>query len=233
MTFSIVIPAYNESDNLLRIETELLPQLDHDHIDSDILIVNDGSTDNTGKIAEELAARHKNINVVHHPKNMGLGAALRTGYGEAEQEWIITIDADLSYSPNQIANLVNAMSPEVDAVFGSPYMRGGYVKDVSSIRIIPSKAVNLLYSIVLRKRLTCWTGMFRAVRRKAIRQVTITQDGFDGVAEIAIRLAKAGFRIVEVPAVLQSRIYGESKSIFKRELIRHLRQLMRVISHAE
>lgn len=230
MIFDILIPAYNEAGNLKFIEDRLIPQLRSDGIDFKIIIVDDGSTDDTPAIADELASKSDNIQTIHHPKNAGLGAALRTGYQNATNQWVITIDSDLSYSPNQIRNLVNAIDGDIDAVFGSPYMRGGYVEGVSEMRIIPSKAISILYSIFMMKRLSCWTGMFRAVKKTAIQSISISQDGFDGVAEIAVKLVKKGYNVVEVPAVLGQRTIGESKALFFREFTKHLRQLLRVAS---
>ena len=109
-------------------------------------------------------------------------------------------------------------------------MRGGYVEGVSQLRIIPSKGISMLYSLFMMKRLSCWTGMFRAIRKDAIDSIEITQDGFDGVAEIAVKLAKRGYNIVEVPAILGQRQVGESKAIFFREFTKHLRQLLRIAS---
>jgi dolichol-phosphate mannosyltransferase len=230
MTFDILIPAYNEAGNLLLIEERLIPQLVKDKIEFKIILVDDGSSDDTPSIADKMAGRREDFRVIHHKKNLGLGAALRTGYKNAENRWVISIDSDLSYSPDQILNLINAIEPGVDAVFGSPYMRGGLVKGVSQVRIIPSKGISMLYSVVMLNRLSCWTGMFRVIKRTAIQDITITQNGFDGVAEIAVRLAKRGYKIVEVPAILGQRTIGESKAFFLREFTKHLKQLFRVAS---
>lgn len=230
MIFDIVIPAYNEAGNLKLIEDQLIPQLESDGIQFEIIIVNDGSTDDTPAIADELAQKMDRIHVFHHPKNMGLGAALRTGYQNAKNRWVISIDSDLSYSPDQIRNLVNAVDTNIDAVFGSPYMKGGTVEGVSELRIIPSKVISMLYSLLMTKRLSCWTGMFRAIKKTAIQSISISQDGFDGVAEIAIKLVKKGYNVIEVPAVLGQRTIGESKAIFFREFTKHLKQLLRVAS---
>jgi len=230
MIFDIVIPAYNEAGNLKAIEDRLIPQLHNDGIDFEIILINDGSTDDTPVIADRMASSSDNIRVIHHPENAGLGAALRTGYQNARNPWVISIDSDLSYSPDQIKNLVNAINTDTDAVFGSPYMKGGYVEGVSEMRIIPSKAISILYSIFMLKRLSCWTGMFRAIKKNAIQNISISHDGFDGVAEIAVKLVKKGYNVIEVPAVLGQRTIGESKSLFFREFIKHLKQLLNVAS---
>jgi glycosyltransferase involved in cell wall biosynthesis len=230
MTYDILIPAYNEADSLHRIESELIPQLKKDHIEFEILIVNDGSDDDTGIIADHLAQRRNDVRVIHHRKNMGLGAALRTGYSNAKHPWVVTIDSDLSYSPKQVPNLLARVGSKVDAIFGSPYMPGGYVEGVGQIRIIPSKGISMLYSMLLGKRLSCWTGMFRVVRTSAVQSINITQDGFDGVAELAVKMVRRGFRVVEVPAVLGRRTEGKSKASFSREFIKHLLQLQKVVT---
>jgi dolichol-phosphate mannosyltransferase len=159
---------------------------------------------------------------------MGLGAALRTGYRNSKHPWIITIDCDMSYSPNQIRNLVAHIEDDVDAIFGSPYMKGGKVLGVSSTRLIPSKVVNIIYSLLVGKFLSCWTSIFRIMRRSAIQSIDIKRNGFDAVAEIAIKLARNGYRIVEVPAILGRRKHGESKSQFIRDFLKHLNQLLQI-----
>ena len=229
MKYDILIPAYNESENLRRIESELITELNKNSIAYQIFLINDGSSDDTLIIAEEMAAINKNIKILNHDKNKGLGAALRTGYAKCTNEWVITIDADLSYSPDQIINLVHKVSDDVDAIFGSPYMKGGKVEGVSGIRIFPSKVVNILYSLFMKKRLSCWTGIFRMVRLKSIQEIEITNDGFDSVAEIAVKLSKNKSKIVEIPATLGLRIYGESKLSLVRETVGHLKQLNRIL----
>jgi glycosyltransferase involved in cell wall biosynthesis len=227
--YDVLIPAYNESGSIHRIEAELIPELEKTGIDFEILIVNDGSKDDTGRMIDELASRRSDVRVVHHSINQGLGAALRTGYQNAKHPWVISIDCDLSYSPDQIKNLIDKVQKDVEVVIGSPYMKGGDVVGVSQVRIIPSKSISILYSIIVGKWLSCWTGMFRIVKTSAIQSINITQDGFDGVAEIAVKLARKRFKIVEVPAILGLRTEGESKASFMREFTKHLKQLVKVL----
>ncbi|MFW9831939.1 MAG: glycosyltransferase family 2 protein [Candidatus Thorarchaeota archaeon] len=229
MIYDVLIPAYNEAGSIHRIETELIPELKKNSIDFEILIVNDGSSDSTGEISDEIASRRRDVRVIHHSVNQGLGAALRTGYKNAKHPWVISIDCDLSYSPDQIMNLLEKVQSDVDVIIGSPYMKNGDVVGVSQVRIIPSKSISILYSIIVGKWLTCWTGMFRVMKTSAIRSIEITQDGFDGVAEIAVKLARKRFKIVEVPAVLGLRTEGESKASFMREFTKHLKQLIKVL----
>ena len=104
MKISIIIPMYNEEDNALRTLVEINGEMKK-YKDYEILVVDDGSEDNTFKLAKEYASENPNLHVYKQPVNMGMGRALRTGFEKSDGNIVITIDADLSYTPDHIINL--------------------------------------------------------------------------------------------------------------------------------
>ena len=136
---SIVIPAHNEEAMLeqnLSIIVSYMQSIEN-KFDWEIIVVNDGSTDNTGKLADEFAATHNNIQIIHHKVNQNLGRALKTGFNQCNGDYIVTLDLDLSYSPEHIERLLNAIiETEAQIVVASPYMKGGKVSNVPFFRKI-------------------------------------------------------------------------------------------------
>lgn len=224
----IIVPAYNEEENVGLLAGTLILQMEKDGIPFHLIIVNDGSKDGTLSRAKVLAAQDDRIEVISHEKNMGLGAALRTGFVHVKSRFVITIDCDLSYHPRQIRHLLPPLRTN-HAAFGSPYMKQGKVQGVGLLRLLPSIGVNFCYSAACARRLSCWTGMFRGYQTKIAKKLDFRSDGFEAVAEIAVWLSKNNYRIVEVPSVLEQRKHGVSKMSVKREFINHLRQLARIM----
>jgi len=141
MDLSIIIPMFNEAENaehtLARVE-EALTSFRGSY---EIIAVNDGSVDNTLKVLQEIADRNKRIRVVSYLKNIGRGMALRRGFQESNGKLVVSIDADLSYDPHYMLELIKALEadPDVDFVLASPYMPGGGVKNVPFLRLWISK----------------------------------------------------------------------------------------------
>ncbi|RPJ12036.1 MAG: glycosyltransferase family 2 protein, partial [Deltaproteobacteria bacterium] len=170
MDLSVVIPMFNEEENvegtLKRIEEALVGYEGA----YDLIAVNDGSTDNTLKILERVAAQNKRVKVVSYPRNSGRGRALREGFKASSGEIVVSIDADLSYAPHYIVDLVEALRSEedVDFVLASPYMPGGGVENVPFSRLWVSKLGNKILRITMPNRIYTSTGIFLAYRRKVL-----------------------------------------------------------------
>jgi glycosyltransferase involved in cell wall biosynthesis len=114
----------------------------------ELIVVNDGSTDETGKLAEAFAKTRDNIQVLHHPRNFGLGSALRSAFPSCSGDYIVTVDLDLSYAPTYVEQLVEKMrESKAKVVAASPYMKGGKISNVPSLRRILSVWANRFLSI--------------------------------------------------------------------------------------
>lgn len=224
MDLSIIIPMFNEAENaehtLARVE-ESLASFQGNY---EIIAVNDGSTDNTLKVLQEIANQNKRINVVSYPRNIGRGMALRAGFKEAKGEIIVSIDADLSYDPHYILTLVETLreEPQIDFVLASPYMPGGGVKNVPFLRLWISKFGNKILRFAMPNRIYTSTGIFRAYRKKVLDSLELESDGKEIHLEILSKAMALGYRVKEIPAILTSRKRGKSKFKFKKTATSHL-----------
>jgi dolichol-phosphate mannosyltransferase len=224
MDLSIVIPMFNEAENaeltLRRVEEVLVSFIGT----YEIIAVNDGSVDNTLDVLNRLAGQDKKLKVVSYPKNIGRGMALRKGFRESKGEIIVSIDADLSYSPQYILGLVETLrgEPEVDLVLASPYMPGGGVKNVPVLRLWVSKLGNRILRLVMPNRIYTSTGIFRAYRKKVLDSLELESDGKEIHLEILSKALALGYRVKESPAILTSRKKGKSKFKFRKTALSHL-----------
>jgi glycosyltransferase involved in cell wall biosynthesis len=196
----------------------------------EVVVVNDGSEDRSWDLAQELALRPAFawLRVSGYARNRGRGYALRTGFAAARGEWIVAIDADLSYDPSQILDLVRVLreEPEVDLVLASAYMSGGRVEGVPWRRRMVSRVGNrLLGSFMASRRnprihtITC---VFRAYRRHVLDMLELESEGKDIHLEILSKALMLGFKVKEVPATLRARKRGVSKHRFSRTAVSHL-----------
>lgn len=195
------------------------------------MIVDDGSTDGTAAAAAALTASRPEVSVVALTPNRGLGGALRAGFSAARGEWIATLDADLTFRPENLkALLAAAKTADADLVAGSPYLRAGDLKAIPWARRLPSLMLNALYRGLFSLALTSYTPVFRLYRAAKLKDLALTSDGFEINAEIAARALRDGWRAAEVPAALETRVSGVSKLRRWRELSRHLKLIARLLA---
>jgi glycosyltransferase involved in cell wall biosynthesis len=215
---------FNEAENaettLKRVEEALISFRG----EYEIIPVNDGSLDNTLEILKRIESEDKKIKIVSYSKNIGRGMALRTGFRESRGEIIVSIDADLSYDPHYINNLLETLRNEqdVDLVLASPYMPGGGVKNVPLSRLWISKLGNKILRYAMPNRIYTSTGIFRAYRRKVLDSIELESDGKEIHLEILSKALALGYRVKESPAILTSRKKGKSKFRFRKTALSHL-----------
>lgn len=210
MKLSVVIPCYNESatiERLLRaVRAAPLP-------DVEVIVVDDGSSDGTRAILKEKGAELAD-KIVHHAKNRGKGAALRSGFAAATGDLIIIQDADLEYDPSEYPNLVGPiLSGKADAVYGSRFMGGQSHRVVYFWHMVGNKFLTLLSNMCTNLNLTDMEVGFKAFRAEIIKKMDLREDGFGVEAEITARLAKAQSRIYEVGVSYSGRTYKEGKKV--------------------
>ena len=201
---SVVVPCFNEEailqENLKLIQNFLESR--NTKYDWEILIINDGSRDSTGLIADEIEKLDHHVRVIHHPVNLNLGNALRTGFRNAKGEVIVVLDVDLSYAVENIEKLTDKLLEEsADIVIASPYMKGGKVTAVPFGRKIMSKWVNKL-SISAQDKYYTFTGMVRAYKTSFIQSLNLKAIDYEINPEIIYKAMILRARIVEVPANL-------------------------------
>ncbi len=209
---TVVVPTYNERENLeALVEAVLL----HGYR---VLIVDDGSPDGTGRLADQLAESHDLIEVVHRPAKEGLGPAYTQGFAHAlakQAQVVCEMDADFSHDPADLPRLVEAVTTEeADLAIGSRYVPGGSTPDWPLFRRILSKGGNVFARMMLGLEVRDATAGFRAFRAGPLADLdaaTCQASGYGFQVEMAWRATRRGLRIVEVPITFRDRIYGESK----------------------
>lgn len=202
---TVVAPCYNEEAIL---ETNIATVIKYlgsieDRYNWEILIVNDGSKDKTGIIADELEKKYSNVRVCHHPVNFNLGIALQTGFRNAKGDIIVVIDIDLSYAEDNIGKLADKLvETSADMVLASPYMKGGKVTAVPRFRRVMSKSVNRFMRMAAQDKYYTFTGMVRAYRTDFIRDLNLKTRDYEINPEIIYKGMILRARIEEIPAHL-------------------------------
>lgn len=229
---TLVIPCYNEESTLPYLH-RTMQSLRHElsrQWDLKILFVDDCSKDNTHEVLQSLFGDDSDIGILRHETNKGVSAAILTGINAAQTEIIASIDADCSYDPHELTNMLPRLTRDVAMVTASPYHRDGKVNNVPSWRLVLSHTLSCMYRILLGQNLSTWTSCFRVYRKQQIVDLPLVENGFLGTAELAAQLSLHGRKIVEHPATLEVRLFGFSKMKTVRTILAHLRLLSKVVA---
>jgi dolichol-phosphate mannosyltransferase len=209
----VIIPTYNERENLQRITTQVLEQDPR----LDVLIVDDGSPDGTGALADEIAARDPRFHVLHRPKKMGLGTAYLAGFKWAlarDYAFVFEMDADFSHDPKHLPQFLATVQGS-DVVLGSRYLNGKVtVINWPMPRLLLSYAANIYARVITGLTLWDLTGGFKCFRREVLAAIdldAVRSNGYAFQIEMSVRAWRKGFRITEIPIVFTDRTEGESK----------------------
>ncbi len=208
----IIVPTYNERENLSRMADRLLKL----SVPVDVLVVDGNSSDGTGKIADELAAKHPEIHVLHQPEKNGLGRAYVAGFKwalERSYEFIFEMDCDLSHNPDDVPMFLEA-AQHADLVLGSRYVGGIRVINWPLKRLMLSRGAGKYVKLVTGMPFTDPTGGYKCFRRRALQAVKLDKmwsNGYSFQIEMTHKLWRQGFKIVEVPIVFTERAEGRSK----------------------
>jgi glycosyltransferase involved in cell wall biosynthesis len=213
-------PAYNDGGTIPSMVLTALLTLRQVSDDYEVVVVNDGSTDYTAEVLEELATRYPELRIIHHPQNQGYGAALRTGFAAASKDWVFYTDGDAQYDPHELAVLVEALDDGVDVVNGYKIMR----HDPISRRIIGRlyhHFVKLAFGFKLRD-VDC---DFRLIRRSIFDKIELESNTGTICLEMVKKFQDAGYAFAEVPVHHYHRQYGVSQFFNWRRLLRTARHL--------
>ncbi|MDP9094850.1 MAG: polyprenol monophosphomannose synthase [Actinomycetota bacterium] len=208
----VIIPTYNERDNIEPIAARVLAAVPH----ADVLIVDDGSPDGTGKLADAMAEANARVHVLHRPGKAGLGAAYIAGFDwglDAGYDVLVEMDADGSHVPEQLPRLLAALAT-ADVVLGSRWVPGGAVVDWPRRRELLSRGASLYSRMALGIGVRDATGGYRAYRREALEGIdyaAVASEGYCFQIDLAWRALRGGYRLVEVPITFADRQRGESK----------------------
>ncbi|HEY3233025.1 MAG TPA: glycosyltransferase family 2 protein [Roseiflexaceae bacterium] len=225
MNLSLIIPCFNESDNIAEMREQISgirPELEL-RGSFELVLVDDGSSDDTFTRLSVAFADWDNVTIIQHERNRGLGAALRTGFAHARGEIVVTTDSDGTYPFTTIPALLDLLGPGIDIVTASPYHPGGGVDGVPAYRLLFSKGASFMYRVLLDPRLHTYTAMYRAYRREVIERCPTTSNGFLMVTELLVGALLEDYRVAEYPATLRVRRYGQSKARVWQITRSHLR----------
>jgi dolichol-phosphate mannosyltransferase len=224
---SLIIPCLNEQENILP-TIERIAALDPAANNWEVLIVDDGSTDDTASVTRAAAARYGWLHLIQHPHNMGLGAAMKTGFGNAKGEIVCSMDSDCTFAPERLPELIELVRKGADIATGSPWHPASTKGDVHPVRKMLSQSCSHLYRVLLRSELHCYTSIFRAYRREVIERIPVTSNGFVAVAEFLVAALRAGYKVAEMPVKLDRRVHGESKINISASIRAHVRLMSRL-----
>jgi len=208
----IVMPTYNERENLPRMAQQLL-QLP---VKVDLLVVDDNSPDGTGQLADELAVRHSEFHVLHRAGKNGLGRAYLAGFQwalERNYEFVFEMDGDFSHNPNDVPTMLEA-AQNADLVLGSRYINGIRIINWPLGRLMLSKGAAAYVKIITGMPITDPTGGYKCFRRRALAALdlrAVQSNGYSFQIELTHKLWRQGYRIAEVPIIFTERVQGHSK----------------------
>lgn len=202
---TVLVPAYNEAVKITRSLNEIYAYMQGltDRYRFEVLVVDDGSTDETGELAEAFARSRAEVRVIRQAVNMRLGQALRDGFAASHGDIVVVFDSDLSYSVDHIGRMVSAMLDEqVTIVVASPYMKGGQVSAIPWRRELMSKQANRLLSLTSQYPIKTITSMVRAYEGTFIRSLSLKAMGPEINTEIMYKAQILRVRVAEIPAHL-------------------------------
>jgi dolichol-phosphate mannosyltransferase len=208
----IVVPTYNERENIPRMAQRLLAL----PVGVDLLVVDDNSPDGTGKLADELAAKHPEIHALHRTEKNGLGRAYIAGFQWALQhgyEFVFEMDGDFSHNPDDIPQLLDA-ARDADLVLGSRYINGIRIINWPLGRLMLSKGAAKYVQVITGMPFTDPTGGYKCFRRRALEAIKLDEvqsNGYSFQIELTHKLWRQGMKIAEVPIIFTERVKGHSK----------------------
>lgn len=229
MKTAVIIPTYNEAENI----APLIEQLLSLELGLYIIVVDDNSPDGTGDVAEEWAQNNANVQVIHRPEKQGLGTAYTTGFEKALElgcEYVLTMDADFSHNPRYIPALLQ-LAQDHDLTIGSRYVSGGGVRLWGWHRRFLSRGANLFARSLLGLHVHDCTAGFRCYRSEVLQAIdptSIRSDGYSYLIEMLWRVENASFRVTEMPIVFTDRRKGSSK-ISQHEIMKAAWTVVRLL----
>jgi glycosyltransferase involved in cell wall biosynthesis len=212
---SVFFPAYNDSGTIASLVITALRTARRLTPDFEVIIVNDGSADNTAEIADELARTYHEVRVVHHERNRGYGGALRSGFAASTRDLVFYTDGDAQYDPTEMEALWEALGDDVDLVNGYKISRSDPLH-----RVLIGRAYHHTVKLLFGLRVRDVDCDFRLMRRRIFERVSLQKNSGVICLEMMKKIQDAGFRIAEVPVHHYHRAYGRSQFFNFRRLFR-------------
>ncbi len=219
---SIVIPTYNERENLEKLIPHIEDVFSSSNIRGEIIVIDDNSPDRTGKYAESMNSRYRNIRVVHRSERGGVGSARRLGFSLASKDIIISMEGDNTHNPDYIPEFVKKINDGADLVIGSRYLKDSKIINWPVRRRVVSKVANFVSRFFAGAKLSDVTNGYRAFTKNLLGRLAIESSGYPYNMEFACEAWSRGFRIVEIPIVFKDREKGVSKLSVWKEFFQFL-----------
>jgi dolichol-phosphate mannosyltransferase len=223
---TVIVPCLDEADGLPALLERLCAMHERPPVCAwHVLFVDDGSTDDS--FATLLRAERDLgwVEVIRHRENLGLGAALRTGFAHTRSPIVCTMDSDCTYAPERLPELVRLVEAGADIATASAWHPDSVASEGARLRLLLSRSVSRLYQALVAQDVHTFTCLFRAYRREVLERVPVQSDGFGAVAELMLRAMCAGYRIAELPMALEPRRHGVSKLRTMQAVATHCRLL--------
>lgn len=203
----VVVPAYNEGHTIGHIIERVIEQ----PCVREVIVVDDGSTDNTSERVTHWADKDARVCLVQHAKNCGKGAAIQTALLKARAPFIVVQDADLEYDPRDLLAMLGAIHEDANAVFGSRFLR--HNANISLYSTIGNRIVTAVFNWATDQRITDEACGYKMFRRSAIAALSLREKGFGFCPEVGVKISSLGVRIVEVPVRYVPRDRRDGKKV--------------------
>lgn len=219
MGVSIVLPAHNEAKNLPTVVKEIVEYMEHLNWDYEIVVVNDGSTDESAEVINDLT-KNSRVSTVIHPKNLGYGAALRSGFRAASKPWIFFMDSDRQFDIREISKLATHRD-KFDMILGYRKERQDHLVRKVNAGIF-NLAVNLLFGLWIRD-IDC---AFKLIKREIIEQANLEANGALINTELLVKAKRAGARSIQIPVSHYPRSEGKSSGANIGVIMRAVKEII-------
>jgi len=225
MQISVLLPAYNEGENLKNLIPQIKQELEEENINYEIIIVDSmNKTDDTEEIAKE-----NNVKYYHRENGDNYGDAIRTGILKAQNEYLLVMDADGSHSPKELKKLIKDC-PNYDIIIGSRYVKNGKTEN-NIMLIFMSWMVNIAYRVCLKIKVKDISNSLRIYKTEDLKKLDLESNNFDIVEEILIKLClfNKNYKIKEVPITFEKRKQGKSKRKLGKFILSYIKTMQKLI----
>jgi glycosyltransferase involved in cell wall biosynthesis len=205
-SLTIFFPAYNDGGTIASLVIQAVQVASRLTSDFEVIVVNDGSSDSTRDVADELARTYPQVRAIHHPRNRGYGGALRTGFSSATKDLVAYTDGDAQYDPGEFEALWNQLTPDADMVTGYKISRADPLH-----RIVIGRVYHWTVKLLFRLRVRDVDCDFRLMRREIFDRVKLEKDTGVICLELMRKVQDAGCRVREVPVHHYHRLHGRSQ----------------------